>query len=148
MTLVKWEPFRDLIAMQERMSRLFDETLSRVQKEEGVSRGGWSPPVDIVDRVHEVVLKVDLPEMIQSEIDIKIEENTLTIKGERKFLKETPEDHFLQIERAYGAFQRQFTLPKRIDQEKITATYKDGVLRILLPKKEEISLKQVSIEVK
>ena len=148
MTLVKWEPFRDLIAMQERMSRLFDETLSRVQKEEGVPRGGWSPPVDIVDRVHEVVLKVDLPEMIQSEIDIKIEENTLTIQGERKFTKETPEDHFLQIERPYGAFHRQFTLPKRIDQEKITATYKDGVLRILLPKKEEVSLKQVAIEVK
>ena len=148
MTVVKWEPFRDLIAMQDRMSRLFDETLSRIQKEEGAPRGVWSPPVDIVDRAHEVVLKIDLPEMIQREIDIKVEENMLTIKGERKFTKETPEEHFLQIERPYGAFHRQFTLPKRIDQEKITATYKDGVLRILLPKKEEAPLKQVAIEVK
>jgi len=147
MTLVKWEPFRDLITMQDRMSRLFDETLSRVWKEEA-QRGAWTPLVDIVDREAEVVLKVDLPEMSQSEIDIKVEENTLTIHGERKFIKETPEDNYLQIERPYGVFHRQFTLPKRIDQERIKATYKDGVLRIVLPKKEEIHPKPVSIEVK
>jgi len=87
MTLVKWEPFRDLITMQERMSRLFDETLSRVWKEEGLQRGLWSPPVDVVDREHEVLLKMDLPEMSQSEIDIKVEENTLTIKGEESSSK-------------------------------------------------------------
>jgi len=147
MTLVKWEPFRDLITMQDRMSRLFDETLSRVWKEE-TQRGAWTPQVDIVDRGYEVILKVDLPEMSQSEIDIKVEENTLTINGERKFIKETPEDNYLQIERPYGVFHRQFTLPKRIDQERIKATYKDGVLRIVLPKKEEIHPKPVSIEVK
>jgi HSP20 family protein len=148
MTLVKWEPFRDLITMQERMSRLFDETLSRVWKEEGLQRGLWSPPVDVVDREHEVVLKMDLPEMSQSEIDIKVEENTLTIKGERKFIKETPEENYIQIERPYGGFHRQFTLPKRIDQDKIKASYKDGVLSVVLPKTEEVYPKQVSIEVK
>ena len=148
MTLVKWEPFRDLITMQERMSRLFDETLSRVWKEEGLQRGLWSPPVDVVDREHEVVLKMDLPEMSQSEIDIKVEENTLTIKGERKFIKETPEENYIQIERPYGGFHRQFTLPKRIDQDKIKANYKDGVLSVVLPKMEEVYPKQVSIEVK
>ena len=148
MTLVKWEPFRDLITMQERMSRLFDETLSRVWKEEGLQRGLWSPPVDIVDREHEVLLKMDLPEMSQSEIDIKVEENTLTIKGERKFIKETPEEHYLQIERPYGGFHRQFSLPKRIAQDQITASYKDGVLRVVLPKRGEVSPKQVSIDVK
>jgi len=148
MTLVKWEPFRDLITMQERMSRLFDETLSRVWKEEGLQRGLWSPPVDVVDREHEVVLKMDLPEMSQSEIDIKVEENTLTIKGERKFIKETPEENYIQIERPYGGFHRQFTLPKRIDQDKIKANYKDGVLSVVLPKAEEVYPKQVSIEVK
>jgi HSP20 family protein len=148
MTLVKWEPFRDLITMQERMSRLFDETLSRVWKEEGLQRGLWSPPVDVVDREHEVVLKMDLPEMSQSEIDIKVEENTLTIKGERKFIKETPEENYVQIERPYGGFHRQFTLPKRIDQDKIKASYKDGVLSVVLPKTEEVYPKQVSIEVK
>ena len=148
MTLVKWEPFRDLITMQDRMSRLFDETLSRIWKEEELQRGVWTPLVDIADQGGEVVLKIDLPEMNQSEIDIKVEENTLTIKGERKFVKETPGEHFLQIERPYGTFHRQFTLPKRIDQEKIVATYKDGVLRVVLPKKGEVGLKQVSIEVK
>ena len=148
MTLVKWEPFRDLITMQERMSRLFDETLSRVWKEEGLQRGLWSPPVDVVDREHEVLLKMDLPEMSQSEIDIKVEANMLTIKGERKFIKETPEENYIQIERPYGGFHRQFTLPKRIDQDKIKASYKDGVLCVVLPKKEEVYPKQVSIEVK
>jgi HSP20 family protein len=148
MTLVKWEPFRDLITMQNRMSRLFDETLSRIWKEEELQRGVWTPLVDIADQGGEVVIKVDLPEMNQSEIDIKVEENTLTIKGERKFIKETPGEHFLQIERPYGTFHRQFTLPQRIDQERIAATYKDGVLRVVLPKRKEVGLKQVSIEMK
>ncbi len=148
MTLVKWEPFRDLITMQDRMSRLFDETLSRIWKEEELQRGAWTPPVDIVDRGREIVLKVDLPEMSQSEIDIKVEENTLIIKGERKFVKETPGETYLQIERPYGVFHRQFTVPKRTDQGKIKATYKDGVLCVVLPKKEEIRPKPVSIEVK
>ena len=148
MTLVKWEPFRDLITMQERMTRLFDETLSRIWKEEGLQRGVWSPPVDVVDREHEILLKIDLPEMSQSEIDIKVDESILTIKGERKFIKETPEERYIQMERPYGGFHRQFTLPKRIDQDKIKANYKDGVLYVALPKKEEAHPKQVQIDVK
>ena len=86
MVHIKWEPFKDLVAMQDRMTRLFDETLARVWKEE-VPREGWSPPVDIFEKETEVVLKVDLPEMVQSEIDIKVEENTLIIQGERRFVK-------------------------------------------------------------
>ena len=148
MTLVKWEPFQELITMQDRMSRLFDESLARIWKEEGYVGGMWTPPVDVVDRENEIILKIDLPEMSQSEIDIKVEGNTLTIKGERKFIKETPEDNYLQVERPYGAFQRQFNLQKLIDQEKIKATYKDGVLRVVLPKKEEIHPRPVAIEVK
>ncbi len=148
MTLVKWEPFRDLITMQERMTRLFDETLSRIWKEEGVQRGVWSPPVDVVDREQEILLKIDLPEMSQSEIDIKVEENILTIRGERKFIKETPGDRYIQIERPYGTFHRQFTLPKRIEQDEIKANYKDGVLYVALPKKKEAHPKQVQIDVK
>ena len=148
MTIAKWEPFRELITMQNRMSHLFDETLSRIWKEEELQRGAWTPQVDISDQGGQLVLKVDLPEMNQSEIDIKVEENTLTIRGERKFVKETPGEQFLQIERPYGTFHRQFTLPKRIDQEKIAATYKDGVLRVVLPKRGEAGLKQVPIKVK
>ena len=145
MVYVKWEPFRDLMAMQTRMTRLFDETLTRVFKEE-VQRGVWSPPVDIVEREDEVVLKIDLPEIIQSEIDIKVDENTLIIHGERRFIKEEPEDNYLQIERPYGNFQRAFTLPKMIEKEAIKASYKDGVLRIVIPKKREVQPKQIIIE--
>jgi HSP20 family protein len=145
MTVVKWEPFRDLMAMQDRMTRLFDDTLSRIWKEE-VARGAWSPAVDIVERANEVVLKVDLPEVDQNEIDIKVEEGTLNIQGERKFVKEASEENYLQIERPFGTFRRSFTIPRVIDQEKIKASYKDGVLTIVLPKKEKIYPKQISVE--
>ena len=122
------------MAMQDRMTRLFDETLSRVWKED-VARGVWSPPVDILERGNEIVLKMDLPEMSQSEIDIKVEENTLIVQGERKFIKETSEENYLQIERPYGTFRRTFTIPRGIDHEGIKASYKDGVLRVVLPEK-------------
>ena len=145
MIQVKWEPFRDLMAMQDRMTRLFDETLSRVWKEEGVPRGVWSPPADILERGNELILKIDLPEMTQSEIDIKVEENRLVIQGERKFIKETPDENYIQIERPYGNFQRHFTIPKIIDQSEIKASYKDGVLRVVLPKKREIQSKQITV---
>jgi len=145
MVHVKWEPFRDLMAMQDRMTRLFDETLSRIWKEE-LPRGVWSPPVDILEREDEVILKADLPEMNQDDIEIKVEENTLIIRGERKFIKETPAGDYLQIERPYGTFQRTFAIPRVIDQEKIKAAYKDGVLRIVLPKKETAHPKQIVVE--
>jgi len=145
MVHVKWEPFRDLMAMQDRMTRLFDETLSRIWKEEAPRRY-WSPPVDILEKENEVILKIDLPEMSQNEIDIKVEESTLIIQGERRFTKETPEANYLQIERPYGPFQRTFAVPKMIDQEKIKAAYKDGVLRIVLPKKGEAHPKQIIVE--
>ncbi len=144
---VKWEPFRDLMAMQDRMTRLIDETLSRIWKEEAV-QGTWSPPVDISERANEVVLKVDLPDVNQNEIDIRVEESTLIIQGERKFVKESSEENYIQIERPYGTFRRTFTVPRTIDQEGIRASYKDGVLRVTLPKKEEIQPKQIVVEPK
>ena len=145
MTLVKWEPFRELMAMQDRMTRLFDDTLSRIVKGE-VVQGIWSPPVDVVETGTEIILKADLPEMSQDEIGIKVEDGTLTVEGERKFLKETPEENYIQIERSYGTFRRTFAIPRMIDQEKIKASYKDGVLRIVLPKKEHVYPKQISVE--
>lgn len=145
MEYIKWEPFKDLMIMQERMTRLFDETLARIWKEEGVARRVWTPPVDILERENELLIKIDLPEVIQSDIDIKVEDNVLTIQGERRFIKENPDDRYLQIERPYGTFQRTFTLPRTIDQERIRASYKDGVLRILLPKKSAPQPKQITI---
>jgi len=147
MTLVKWEPFRDLMAMQDRMTRLIDETLSRIWKEE-VVHGVWSPPVDILERGNEVVLKVDLPEVTQNEIDIRVEEGALIIQGERKFAKESSEENYIQIERPYGTFRRKFSIPKAIDEEGVKASYKDGVLRIVLPRKQEIQPKQIVVESK
>ena len=147
MTLEKWEPFRDLMAMQDRMTKLIDETFSRIGRED-VVRGTWSPSVDILERENEIVLKVDLPEVTQNEIDIRVEGNTLTLQGERRFIKDTPEENYIQIERPYGTFRRTFNLPRMIDQERIKASYKDGVLRIVLPRKQEIEPKQIVVEPK
>ena len=147
MTLEKWEPFRDLMAMQDRMTRLIDETLSRIWKED-VAREVWSPPVDILERGNEVVLKVDLPGVSQEEIDIRVEENTLTIQGERRLIKDTPEENYIQIERPYGTFRRTFNIPRMIRQEGIKASYKDGVLTIVLHRKHEIQPKQIMVEPK
>ena len=146
MVHVKWEPFRDLMAMQDRMTRLFDETLSRIWKEEGVTRGVWTPPVDVAERENELILKIDLPEMNQSEIEIKVEENNLIIQGERKFVKEMADEIYVQIERPYGTFHRTFTLSRRIEQDKIKASYKDGVLRIVLSKKEVARPQKILLE--
>jgi len=145
MVYVKWEPFRDLMVMQDRMTRLFDETLSRILKEE-VPQRVWSPPVDILEREDEVVLKVDLPEMNQNEIEIKVEEDTLIIQGERKFIRDASAVNYLQIERPYGTFQRTFAVPRMIDREKIKAAYKDGVLQVVLPKRGEDHPKQIVVE--
>jgi HSP20 family protein len=147
MALVKWEPFRDLMAMQDRMTRLIDETLSRIWKEE-VVRGVWSPPVDILERGSEVVLKVDLPGVSQEEIDIRVEGSTLIIQGERRLIKDAPEENYIQIERPYGTFRRTFNIPRMIEQEEIKASYKDGVLRIVLPRKQETQPKQIVVEPK
>ena len=145
MTIVKWEPFRDLMAMQDRMTRLLDDTLSRLWKTE-VARGIWSPPVDIVEREGEVILNLDIPGVSQNEIDIKVEDSTLIIQGERKFIKESPGDNYHQIERPYGTFRRTFSIPRVIDLENIKASYKDGVLCVVLPKREEIYPKQITVE--
>jgi HSP20 family protein len=142
MTLEKWEPFRDLMAMQDRMTRLIDETLSRMWKDE-VIRGAWSPPVDILERGN-----VDLPEISQEEIDIRVEGNVLIIQGERRLIKDTPDENYIQIERPYGTFRRTFNLPRMIEQGMIKASYKDGVLRIVLPRRQETQPKQIVVEPK
>ena len=147
MTLVKWEPFRDLMAMQDRMTRLIDETLSRIMKEE-VGKGVWSPPVDILERGNEVVLKIDLPGLSQNEIEVRVEENNLIVQGERRFIKEALDENYIQMERHYGTFRRVFNIPRAIDQENIKASSKDGVLRVILPKRQGAQLKQVLVESK
>ncbi|PYV91628.1 MAG: molecular chaperone [Acidobacteria bacterium] len=148
MTLARWDPFRDLVALQDRMNRLFDESVRNVRTgDEALSSATWSPAVDIYETANEVVVKAELPEVNQSDIDIQVENNTLTLRGERKFDKETKQENFHRIERAYGVFSRSFTLPSTVDQERIKADYKDGILRISLPKREASKPKQIKVAI-
>jgi len=148
MTLTKWDPFKDLLSLQDRMNRLFDESVRNVKPgDEALSSAIWSPAVDIYETDDEVVVKAELPEVNQKDIDIQIENNTLILRGERKLNKETKKENFHRIERAYGTFSRSFTLPGTIDQEKIRADYKDGILKISMPKREETRPKQIKVAI-
>ena len=148
MTITKWEPIKDLITLQDRMNRLFDESMRGIRPgEEALNSALWSPAVDIYETENEVILKAELPEINQKDIDIQVENNTLVLRGERRFEKEAKRENFHRIERAYGAFARSFTLPAAIDQERIRADYKDGILKVVMPKREEIKPKQIRVSV-
>ncbi|MBZ5534983.1 MAG: Hsp20/alpha crystallin family protein [Acidobacteriia bacterium] len=148
MAKVRCEPFRDLITLQDRMNRLFDERFGRLRAGDGpMDTGVWSPAVDIYETDHDIVVKAELPEMKEKDIDIRLENDTLTLKGERKLEKETREENYHRVERAYGAFSRSFTLPTSVDQDRITAEYRDGVLKITLPKKAETKSKQIKVNI-
>ncbi len=148
MAVVKWDPLRDLISIQDRMNRLFDQTLSRSRAEEGIAASTWIPAVDIYETPEMIVLKAELPGVTREDIDIQIRENALTLRGERRFAKDVQEENYLRIERVYGTFQRSFTLPTTIRQEGIKAVFKDGVLELMLPKAEEAKPKKIAIEVR
>ena len=147
MAIVKYNPFRDLRAMQEQMNRLLDMAWNREIGEE-LKEGIWQPPVDIYEDENSVVIKAELPGVDQKEIDIRIEDNTLTLRGERKHCQDVKKENYHRVERFYGAFQRSFSLPHTIDQEHVKATCEQGVLTITLPKREEKKPKQISVEVK
>jgi HSP20 family protein len=148
MPVTRWDPFRDLLGLQERMNRLFDDSVRNVrQGDEALSTSVWTPPVDIYETENEVIVKAELPEVNQKDIEIQVENNTLTLRGERKFDKEVKQENFHRIERSYGTFARSFTLPATIDQEKIRADYKDGILRVVMPKREETKPKQIKVAV-
>ncbi len=148
MAVVKWDPFRDLISIQDRMNRLFEQTLSRSRGEEGVSPTTWTPAVDIYETADTIVMKAELPGVAREDVQIQINENTLTLQGERRFAKDVREESYLRLERAYGSFHRSFTLPATVHQDKIRAVLKDGVLELTLPKAEDSKPKRVSIEVR
>ncbi|UCC66936.1 MAG: Hsp20/alpha crystallin family protein [Deltaproteobacteria bacterium] len=144
MPVTRWEPLKDLMALQERMNRLFEETFSRGPKE--TELGAWSPAVDILEKGEEIILKMEVPEINQKDIEIKMEGNILTIKGERNLEAGTKRDDYHRLERPYGKFIRSFSLPNTVDQGKVKASYKDGILKLVLPKKEETKPKQIQIE--
>ena len=147
MAVVKWDPLRDLLSIQDRMNKLFEQTLSRSRAEEGIAPSTWTPAVDIYETPEAIVLQADLPGLRREDIDIQIRDDTLTLRGERRFAKDVHEESYLRIERAYGAFHRSFTLPATIQQEKIRAVFRDGILELTLPKAEEAKPKKIAIEV-
>ena len=145
MTLVRWDSFRDLAAHQARISRILDGFYDRPQ--EDLARGSWVPAVDIYSNgEHELVLKAELPDMKEEEIELTVEDNTLTLGGERKLDTEVTEEQFHRIERSYGTFVRSFSLPASVDSEKVAASYTNGVLTVMLPKKETAKPRQVKVE--
>ena len=147
MAIVKYNPFRDLRTMQEQMNRLLDLAWSK-ESGEDLRDGIWQPAVDIYEDGDSVVIKAELPDVDQEDIDVKIENNTLTLRGERKLDQSIKKENFHRIERYYGFFQRSFALPHTIAQEGIQVVSERGVLTITLPKKEETKPRQISVEVK
>jgi HSP20 family protein len=143
MTIVRWDPARELAGMEiDRLNRMFSEFYG-----EPMTRG-WAPPVDIYETdEHEVVIKVDLPDVKRDDINVTFEHGVLTLKGERKFEEDVNRDAFQRRERHYGTFSRSFTLPNSVDASRISAAYKDGVLTVRLPQREEAKPKQIEVSV-
>jgi HSP20 family protein len=141
----RWEPFRGGSTLQEQVNRLFGNVLDRSAEESNLTT--WAPAVDIYETEHELVVKADLPEVDARELDIRVENNLLTIRGERKFEKKVNQDNYLRVERAYGSFSRSFSLANTVNSEAIKADYLNGVLTLTIPKREEAKLKQIKVNV-
>ena len=143
--ITRWDPFHNLSTLQEQVNRLFEGSLPHRSDQSALTT--WAPAVDIYETENELVLKADLPDVNENDLDIRIESNILTIKGERKFEEKVKEDNYLRVERTYGSFSRSFSLPSTVDSGSIKAEYKNGVLTVELPKRAESKPRQVKINV-
>ena len=146
MAMVRWEPVRDLLTLQERMNRMLDSSY-RGTDEDWALGGSWAPAVDIYEKDGNIVLKAELPGVDPKDVDVRVENNLLTLRGERKFDTEVKRDSYHRVERSYGSFSRSFTLPSVVDTQNIKAEYRDGVLHMTLPKREEAKPRQIQINV-
>jgi HSP20 family protein len=144
-TIARLEPFRGISTLQDQFNRLFHESFRNHGEESALP--AWAPAVDIYETPNELVVKADLPDVNDKDIDVRVENNLLTIRGERKFEKSVSEENFLRVERTYGAFSRSFSLPNTLNAEAIGAEYKNGVLTVTLPKREESKPRQVKVTV-
>jgi len=142
--LNRFEPFRSTSGLESQVGRIFNELFDRSQESNLTS---WAPAVDIFENEHELVVKADLPDVNPEELDIRVENNILTIRGERKFEKKVDEKNYLRVERSYGSFARSFALANTVNSEAIKAEYKDGVLTLTIPKREEAKPKQIKVSV-
>ena len=145
--IARWDPFREFSTLQDRMNRLFRESYGPEGRDESLTTSQFAPPVDVYEDEHNVVLKVEVPGIDEKDIDVRVENNVLTVHGERKVEKEEKEENFRRIERQYGSFTRTFTVPSTVDAERIQADYDKGILKIVLPKKAEAKPKSIKVNV-
>jgi HSP20 family protein len=143
--VTRWEPVRGLTTFQDQINRVFHDAFDRTG--EDASLTAWAPAVDIYETEHELVVKADLPDIDPKDLDIRVENNILTIRGERKFEKQVNEDKYLRVERSYGSFARSFTLANTVNTIAIKAEYQNGVLTLTIPKREEAKPKQIKVNV-
>jgi len=147
MNIVRYDPFRELRSLQDEMNRLFSTSFSRSgSSDDQIMRGAWNPSVDIFENQNQIVLEAELPGMKPEDVEISIENNVLTLHGERKFEKKDESDNFHRVERSYGSFTRSFTLPPTVTSEKASAEFENGVLHLTLAKREEAKPRRIEIK--
>jgi HSP20 family protein len=144
MSMIKYDPFRELRNLQDEMTRLFVGTVPRGSDEQ-MAHGAWIPSVDIYEDQNRLVLEADLPGLTRDDFDLLVENNVITLKGERKFEKKVEGDNYHRVERSYGSFSRSFTLPQTVTAEGATAEFENGILRVSLPKREETKARKIEI---
>jgi HSP20 family protein len=145
--ITRWDPFREFSTLQDRLNRLFRDSYGPESGNEALTTTNFAPAVDVYEDEHNVTLKIEIPGIDEKDVDVRIENNTLTVHGERKFEKEEKEENYRRVERQYGSFTRSFTLPTTVDFEQVQANYDKGVLKIKLPKKAEAKPKQIKVNV-
>ena len=145
MSIVRYDPFRDLRTLQEEVNRLFSTNLTRGFGEESIGRGAWNPSVDIYENKDQIVLEAELPGMKREDFELSVENNVITLRGERQFEKKDDTDNYHRVERSYGSFTRSFTLPQTVTADGAIAEYRNGVLRVTLPKREETKARRIEI---
>src|SRR5271168_4201860 len=147
--LTRFEPFREFSTLQDRINRVFRESYGHgpAGQDESLTTSSFAPAVDVYEDEHTVTLKIEVPGIDEKDIDVRLENNTLTVHGERKIENEEKEENYRRVERQYGSFTRTFTLPTTVDSEKVSASYEKGVLKVTLPKKAEAKPKQIKVNV-
>jgi HSP20 family protein len=145
--ITRWDPFREFVTLQDRMNRLFRDPRGPAGQDEALATTAFAPPVDVYEDEHNVTLKIEVPGIDEKDIDVRIENNTLTVHGERKFEKDEKEENYRRVERQYGSFTRTFSLPSTVNHDNVQADYDKGVLKINLAKKAEAKPKQIKVNV-
>jgi HSP20 family protein len=144
--MIRWNPYQNVNTLQDQFNRLFESSLSN-RGTEATTLTTWAPAVDIYETENELVLKADLPDINEKDLDVRVENNMLSIRGERKFETSVKEDNYLRIERSYGSFSRSFSLPNTVSTDAVRAEYRNGVLTVSLPKRAEAKPKQVKVNI-